>query len=66
VAAAISSDRLLSKHDLVPRSISVNDKSSWRIGVLEGGLIIAVLAGIGIIAAAMKLGPILMRWAKTA
>jgi hypothetical protein len=42
----------------------VNDKSAWRLTFLEDTLVIAALVAIGMVVAAVKLGPIVMRWAK--
>jgi hypothetical protein len=42
----------------------VAEKSNWKFDVLEDAVVITVLIGIGIIVAAAKLAPVLLRWAK--
>jgi hypothetical protein len=43
----------------------MNNKSSWKLNLLEDSLVIVLLIGVGLVVAAVKLGPILMRWAKS-
>jgi hypothetical protein len=51
--------------ELASQHTSEPKKDNWKTMVLEEGAIIFVLISIGLVVAAVKLGPVLMRWARS-